>query len=51
MKFDEHNGAEIDRNRNIGVTSTIQNYALMTYDKVLIVSNAEWNSRSDTEKR
>ncbi|KYN14185.1 hypothetical protein ALC57_13604 [Trachymyrmex cornetzi] len=44
------NGVEIDRNRNVGITSTIKNYVSMTYDKALIALNAGWNSRSDTEE-
>ncbi|KYN27345.1 hypothetical protein ALC57_03271 [Trachymyrmex cornetzi] len=43
----ELNGMEIDRNRNVGITSTIKNYVPMTYDKALIALNAGWNSRSD----
>ena len=39
---------EIDRNRNVGITS-IKNYMSMTYDKALIALNAGWNSRSDTK--
>jgi len=46
----ELNGVEIDRNRNIGITSTLKNYASMTYDKALIALNAGWNFRSDTEE-
>ncbi|KYN15261.1 hypothetical protein ALC57_12516, partial [Trachymyrmex cornetzi] len=46
----ELNGVEIDRNRNVGITSTIKNYVSMTYDKALIALNAGWNSRSDTEE-
>jgi len=45
----ELNGVEIDRNRNIGITSTIKNYVSMTYDKSLIALNARWNSRSKEE--
>jgi len=49
MKFDM-NGIEIDRNRNVEITSTIKNNVSMTYGKALIALNAGWNSRSDTEK-
>jgi len=45
----ELNDVEIDRNRNIGITSTIKNYVSMTYDKSLIALNARWNSRSKEE--
>ena len=41
---------EIDRNRNVGITSIIKNYASISYDKALIALNAGWNSRSDTEE-
>ena len=40
---------EIDRNRNVGITSTIKNYASMTY-KTLIALNVKWNFKSDTEE-
>lgn len=46
----EFNGVEIDHNRNVGITNTIKNYVSMTYDKALIVLNARWNFRFDTEK-
>ncbi|KYN23488.1 hypothetical protein ALC57_04092, partial [Trachymyrmex cornetzi] len=46
----ELNGVEIDRNRNVGITSTIKNYVSLTYDKALIALNSGWNSRSDTEE-
>ncbi|XP_018398463.1 PREDICTED: uncharacterized protein LOC108776362 [Cyphomyrmex costatus] len=38
---------EIDRNRNVGITSTLKNYVSLTYDKSLIALNTGWNSRSD----
>ena len=41
---------KIDRNRNIGITSTLKNYVSMTYDKTLTALNTGWNSRSDTEE-
>jgi len=40
----ELNGVEIDRNRNVGI-STIKNVSL-TYDKALIMRNTEWNITS-----
>ncbi|KYN18876.1 hypothetical protein ALC57_08806 [Trachymyrmex cornetzi] len=46
----ELNGVEIDRSRNVGITSTLKNYVSPTYDKALIALNAGWNTRSDTEK-
>ena len=36
----ELNGVEIDRNRNVGITSAIKNYVSLTYDKSLIALNA-----------
>jgi len=50
MKFDMNNGVKIDRNRKVGITSTLKNYVSMTYDKTLIALNARWNSRSDMEE-
>ncbi|KYN15988.1 hypothetical protein ALC57_11767, partial [Trachymyrmex cornetzi] len=46
----ELNDVEINRNRNVGITSAIKNYVSLTYDKALIALNAGWNSRSDTEE-
>ncbi|KYQ52414.1 hypothetical protein ALC60_08472 [Trachymyrmex zeteki] len=46
----ELNGVEIDRNRNVGITSTLKNYVSLTYDKSLIALNAGWNTRSNTEE-
>jgi len=37
----ELNSVKIDRNRNIRITSIIKNYVLLTYDKALIMWNAE----------
>ncbi|KYN16312.1 hypothetical protein ALC57_11430, partial [Trachymyrmex cornetzi] len=36
----ELNGVEIDRSRNVGITSTLKNYVSLTYDKALIALNA-----------
>lgn len=38
MKF-ELNGVEIDRNRNVGVISTIKNYVSLTYEKSSMALN------------
>ncbi|KYN00607.1 hypothetical protein ALC62_08617 [Cyphomyrmex costatus] len=43
----ELNNVEIDRNRNVGITSTLKNYVSLTYDKSLIALNAGWDSRFD----
>ena len=46
----EFNGVEINRNRNVGITSTIKNYVSIMYDEALIALNAGWNFRSDMEE-
>ncbi|KYN22456.1 hypothetical protein ALC57_05145 [Trachymyrmex cornetzi] len=35
----ELNGVEIDRSRNVGISSTLKNYVSLTYDKALILEN------------
>ncbi|XP_071653654.1 uncharacterized protein [Temnothorax longispinosus] len=40
------NDVEIDRNRNVGITSTIKNYVLFTNDKAKIMQNAGWDISS-----
>jgi len=42
----ELNGVEIDRNRNVGITSAIKNYVSLTYDKAQILRNAGWDITS-----
>jgi len=44
------NDVEIDYNRNVGITSTIKNCLLYVNNVVLIVPNAEWNSRFDMKE-
>ncbi|KAL6416356.1 hypothetical protein ACFW04_013534 [Cataglyphis niger] len=39
----ELDGMEIDRNRNVGITSTIKNYASLTVEKSNILQNAGWD--------
>ena len=39
----ELDGVEIDRNRNVGITSTLKNYVSLSYDKGMIMQNAGWN--------
>jgi len=39
----ELDGVEIDRNRNVGITSTIKNYISLTIDRNRILKNAGWN--------
>jgi len=38
----ELDGVEIDRNRNVGVTSTLKNYVTMSSEKSVIARNAGW---------
>ncbi|XP_036147653.1 uncharacterized protein LOC118647252 [Monomorium pharaonis] len=40
-------GVEIDRNRNVGITSTLKNYATVSSDKNVILRNAGWISGWD----
>ncbi|XP_029673647.1 uncharacterized protein LOC115241856 [Formica exsecta] len=39
----ELDGVEIDRNRNVGIISTIKNYVSLTADRGKILENAAWN--------
>ncbi|XP_025266370.1 uncharacterized protein LOC112638590 [Camponotus floridanus] len=39
----ELDGVEIDRNRNVGITSTIKNYASLTAERDKILKNAGWD--------
>ncbi|XP_070152497.1 uncharacterized protein [Polyergus mexicanus] len=39
----ELNGVEIDRSRNVGITSTIKNYASLTVERGKILKNAGWD--------
>ncbi|XP_036147001.1 uncharacterized protein LOC118647020 [Monomorium pharaonis] len=38
----ELNDVEIDRNRNVGITSTLKNYVSLSYDKAVIMQKAGW---------
>ncbi|XP_070526358.1 uncharacterized protein [Cardiocondyla obscurior] len=38
----ELNGVEIDRNRNVGITSTFKNYISLTSDNAVMLQNAGW---------
>ncbi|KAL6416958.1 hypothetical protein ACFW04_014752 [Cataglyphis niger] len=38
-----YDGVEIDRNRNVGITSTIKNYASLTVERSSILQNAGWD--------
>ena len=39
----ELNGVEIDRNRNVGITSTLKNYVTV-FDRSVILRNAGWDA-------
>jgi hypothetical protein len=39
----ELDGVEIDRNRNVGITSTLKNYVTMSSDRSVIARNAGWD--------
>lgn len=39
----ELDGVEIDRNRNVGITSTIKNYVSLTNERGKILKNAGWD--------
>src|SRR5580765_8002435 len=38
----ELDGVEIDRNRNVGITSALKNYVTITFDRSMTMSNAGW---------
>ncbi|KYN38113.1 hypothetical protein ALC56_07513 [Trachymyrmex septentrionalis] len=42
----ELNGVEIDRNRNVGITSTIKNYVTVSSDRSVILRNAGWDAQT-----
>ncbi|XP_070165626.1 uncharacterized protein [Polyergus mexicanus] len=44
----ELDGVEIDRNRNVGITSTIKNYASLTVERSKILKNAGWDLLATT---
>jgi len=43
----ELDGVEIDRNRNIGITSTLKNYVMVSSDRSVILRNAGWDAPTD----
>ncbi|XP_029668556.1 uncharacterized protein LOC115238679 [Formica exsecta] len=45
----ELDGVEIDRNRNVGITSTIKNYVSLTTEKGKILEDAAWNMSHNAE--
>ena len=40
----ELNGVEIDRNRNVGITSKFKNYVTVSSDRSVILRNAGWDA-------
>ncbi|XP_070168179.1 uncharacterized protein [Polyergus mexicanus] len=44
----ELDGVEIDRSRNVGITSTIKNYASLTVERSKILKNAGWDLLATT---
>ncbi|XP_070525278.1 uncharacterized protein [Cardiocondyla obscurior] len=46
----ELNGVEIDRNRNVGITSTLKNYISLTSDNAVMLQNAGWSETSTTSE-
>ncbi|EFN82524.1 hypothetical protein EAI_00544, partial [Harpegnathos saltator] len=47
--FDEirYDGVEIDRNKNVGITSTLKNHVSVSSDQNIIMKNAAWD-KTDT---
>ncbi|KYQ58434.1 hypothetical protein ALC60_02574 [Trachymyrmex zeteki] len=42
----ELNGVEIDRNRNVGITSTLKNYLTVSFDRSVILRNVGWDAQT-----
>ncbi|KAL6258275.1 hypothetical protein P5V15_010216 [Pogonomyrmex californicus] len=42
----ELDGVEIDRNRNMGITSTLKHYVTTSSDRSVILRNAGWDTRT-----
>jgi len=42
----ELNGVKIDRNRNVGITSTFKNYVTVSSDRSVILRNAGWDAQT-----
>ena len=42
----ELNGVKIDRNRNVGITSTFKNYVTVLSDRSVILRNAGWDAQT-----
>lgn len=46
----ELDGVEIDRNRNVGITSTLKNYVSLTHQKSINLKNAAWDLTYNGDK-
>ena len=42
----ELNGVEVDRNRNVDITSTLKNYVTVSSDRSVILQNAGWDAQT-----
>ncbi|KAL6268189.1 hypothetical protein P5V15_001295 [Pogonomyrmex californicus] len=45
----ELDGVEIDRNRNVGVTSTLKHFVTTSSDRSVILRNASWNAHTSAD--
>ncbi|XP_050452187.1 uncharacterized protein LOC126851896 [Cataglyphis hispanica] len=43
----EHDGMEIDHNRNVGITSTLKNYLTIPSDRIVIMKNVGWDAHTN----
>ncbi|KAL6416966.1 hypothetical protein ACFW04_014760 [Cataglyphis niger] len=43
----ELDGVEIDRNRNVGITSTLKNYVTISSDRTVIMRYAGWDAQTN----
>ncbi|KAL6266002.1 hypothetical protein P5V15_002852 [Pogonomyrmex californicus] len=46
----ELDGVEIDRNRNVGVTSTLKHYVTTSSDRSVILRNAGWDAHTSADR-
>ncbi|KAM0728881.1 hypothetical protein ACS0PU_004235 [Formica fusca] len=46
----ELDGVEMDRSRNVGITSTLKNYVTISSDKTVIMRNAGWNAQTNANR-
>ncbi|KAL6253751.1 hypothetical protein P5V15_015803 [Pogonomyrmex californicus] len=45
----ELDGVEINRNRNVGITSTLKHYVTISSDRSVILRNAGWDARTNAD--